>query len=336
MGTVTQLRSAGPNGTAAVDAFLTDLADHRQPSGVRTSPRTIRSYGTALRLVIDLAAPIGILDTAAGATAARTRFTGHWGKDKDGTAKSAPRTWNARYAAVSAACTYWRDRTWITGDPFAELAYQPVPRNAPGRVRPRTDINRLLADPRYPLRDRCLWSMLYATAARAEEILTMDVQRLDRRNRIGNVTRKGGLPDQVTWDVRTARLISNMLRDRTHGPLFVTERAAKGARHGEVRPENLTDDDRGRLGYRQALDRFATATTGLPDGPWTLHDLRRSALTHLSEDGMDVTMLMVKSGHRDIRSLAIYTKPSIEAVRRFEDAREVARGTWSANLDGRP
>lgn len=43
---------------------------------------------------------------------------------------------------------------------------------------------------------------------------------------------------------------------------------------------------------------------------------------------MDVTMLMVKSGHRDIRSLAIYTKPSIEAVRRFEDAREIAHGTW--------
>lgn len=43
-------------------------------------------------------------------------------------------------------------------------------------------------------------------------------------------------------------------------------------------------------------------------------------------------MLMVKSGHRDIHSLAIYTKPSIEAVRRFEDAREIARGTmltWS-------
>lgn len=335
MGTVTQLRP-GPNGTTAVDAFLADLAQHRQPTGVLTSPRTVRSYGTALRLVIEPAAPIAILDTAAGATAARTRFTARWGEDQDGNAQAAPRTWNARYAAVSAACAYWRDQEWITSDPFAGLAYQPVPRNEPGRTRPRTEIARLLADSHYPVRDRCLWSMLYATAARAEEILTMDVQRLDRRNRIGPVTRKGGLVDQVTWDVRTARLISAMLRERTRGPLFVTDRAAKGARHGEVRPEHLTDDDRGRLSYRQALALFAAATAGLPGGPWTLHDLRRSALTHLSEDGMDVTMLMVKSGHRDIRSLAIYTKPSIEAVRRFEDAREVAHGTWSATPEGRP
>lgn len=78
----------------------------------------------------------------------------------------------------------------------------------------------------------------------------LDVQRLLRRNRIGPVTRKGGLADQVTWDVRTARLLSAMLRDRTRGPLFVTARAVKGARHGEVRPEHLTDDDRGRLSYR--------------------------------------------------------------------------------------
>lgn len=29
---------------------------------------------------------------------------------------------------------------------------------------------------------------------------------------------------------------------------------------------------------------------------------------------MDVTMLMVRSGHRDVRSLTNYTKPSIETV----------------------
>jgi len=324
MGTVHEMPARGPDGKTAVDAFLADLAGRRQPSGALTSPRTVRAYGTALRLVLDLAAPISVLDTPASATAARTRFTDRWGA-------AAPRTWNARFAAVSAACAYWRDREWITGDPFGALAYQPVPRGEPGRVRPRTEIERLIANPRHPVRDRGLWSMLYATAARAEEILTMDVERLDRRNRIGEVTRKGGLTDRVTWDVRTARLISALLRERTRGPLFVTERAAKGGRHGEIRPGDLTDDGRGRLGYRQALDRFATATAELPGGPWTLHDLRHSALTHLAEDGMDVTMLMVKSGHRDIRSLAIYTKPSIEAVRRFEDAREVARGTWSPN-----
>jgi membrane-associated two-gene conflict system component 1 (EACC1) len=44
-------------------------------------------------------------------------------------------------------------------------------------------------------------------------------------------------------------------------------------------------------------------------------------------------MLMVKSGHGDIRALAIKTKPSIEAVRRFEDGCEVGCGRWLADHD---
>ncbi|WP_245974802.1 site-specific integrase [Thermomonospora umbrina] len=46
----------------------------------------------------------------------------------------------------------------------------------------------------------------------------------------------------------------------------------------------------------------------------TLHQLRHSRLTHLAEDGWSAPMLMALSGHENIRSLAIYTNVSTEAV----------------------
>jgi integrase/recombinase XerC/integrase/recombinase XerD len=78
------------------------------------------------------------------------------------------------------------------------------------------------------------------------------------------------------------------------------------------------DTERGRLSYHAALQAFKTASDG-----WIFHDLRHSTLTHAAEDGVEVTTLMVKSGHRDIRNLARYARPSAE---RAQQAREQARG----------
>lgn len=296
----------------AIEEFLHELAHTRQASGALTSPRTVLAYRRALQAVLAPQEPIGLLDEPAAATRLRTAIDDRWGQAATG-------TWNARLSALSAAMRCWQDRSWLATDPLRGLTLRSRAEPEP-RARPRRDIETLLRSQRHPVRERCLWAMLYATAARAEEILALDVADLDRANRMATVTRKGGRREPVTWSVRTARLLSAMLRDRTHGPLFLTDRAGKGARTGEIRPADLADDGRKRLGYRQALQRFSTATGG-----WSLHDLRHSALTHLAEDGMDTTMLMVKSGHRDIRSLARYARPSIEAVRRFEDDQQQRR-----------
>lgn len=49
--------------------------------------------------------------------------------------------------------------------------------------------------------------MLYETAARAEEILGLDVDELDLRNRRAKVHRKGGAADVIVWRTATARLL---------------------------------------------------------------------------------------------------------------------------------
>ena len=92
----------------------------------------------------------------------------------------------------------------------------------PGRVR---GYDKLLTDDRHGLRERVLWRMLYETAARAEELLSLDVEDLDLEFRRGRVTSKGGAIEYVHWATGTARLLPRLLRGRTSGPVFLAGRS---------------------------------------------------------------------------------------------------------------
>jgi integrase/recombinase XerC/integrase/recombinase XerD len=99
----------------------------------------------------------------------------------------------------------------------------------------------------------------------------------------------------------------------------LTDRKAKGINAGSVDDHDIDPDTgRGRLSYRRAEELFTAASGG-----WTLHDLRHSALKHLAEQGMNAPMLMVKSGHQDIRTLARYARPSLDAVQRWQVEQEM-------------
>ena len=111
--------------------------------------------------------------------------------------------------------------------------------------------------------------------APASEVLGLDVDELDLRNRKARVSRKGGAVDVIVWQTGTARLLPRLLEGRRAGPLFLTERRAQIALPaGDLDPGS----GQARLSYRRAAEVFATAT-----GEWTLHQLRHSALTHAAE-----------------------------------------------------
>jgi capsid protein len=57
----------------------------------------------------------------------------------------------------------------------------------------------------------------------------------------------------------------------------------------------------------------------------TLHHLRLSALTRDAEDGTGTPMLMARSGHTSVRSLAKYARVSAEAPARHQAERDPAR-----------
>ncbi|MDQ2791699.1 MAG: site-specific integrase [Actinomycetota bacterium] len=172
-----------------------------------------------------------------------------------------------------------------------------------------------------PLRDRVLWTLLYESAARAEEVLSLNVTDLGTSNRCAVITRKGGARDVIVWQTGTARLLPRMLAGRRRGPVFCTDRAARPS-------VALVDVDpttgQARLSYRRAAELFETHTASMPGGPFTLHQLRHSALTHAAEAGASTPMLMALSGHTSVRSLAIYARVSAEALGRWQAERDPA------------
>lgn len=178
-------------------------------------------------------------------------FTDRW-------AVASPATWNRNLACVRSACAHWRAQHWISGDPTDGLARAKVaPHRA--RSRSRTAIADLLTRPDLPLRERTLWALLYESAARAQEVLLLDITDLDRPNRRAVVCRKGGAVDEITWQTRTARLLARHLSGRTRGPVFLTDRAARvQLAVGDLDP----DTGRARLSYRRAAELFTSPAAG--------------------------------------------------------------------------
>ena len=181
----------------------------------------------------------------------------------------------------------------------------------------RDDLEAVLSDRALPLREKTLWRLLYETAARANEVLSLDVEDLDLVRRCADTKGKGGNDETLHWSTGTARLLPRYLDGRTSGPVFITERRARL----EVAVSDRTVDGHARLSYRAAANEIARRTG------WTLHQLRHSALTHLAEDGVDVPLLKAKSRHRSLRSLEIYVRPGDDAVRAVTDALDPTRRT---------
>ena len=148
--------------------------------------------------------------------------------------------------------------------------------------------------------------MLYETAARANELLALNIKDLDLGRKRAVVIGKGGHREVVIWASGTARLLPRYLDGRRRGPVFVT------TRQPNVVPadgDRCPDTGLGRLSYQMAWKLFSQASEGS-----TLHQLRHSALTHLGEEGVSAILLQAKSRHQDPRTLARYAKPGIEAV----------------------
>ena len=293
----------------AISAYLATLSGPEQ-RGTRTV------YGSTLRALtaeLSPAFPIGGLDREENVERLTGWFTDRW-------AHRAPATWNRNLDALRAAARYWIDQGWISSDPTRRLRRRG---RAPDRTRAiaRGDVEDFLAREDLELRIKVLARMLYETAARASEVLALDVGDLDLRNRCAKVRRKGNAIDVIVWRTGTARLLPRLIGGRTRGPLFLTDRQARVAlAAADLDP----DSGRARLSYRRAAELFTTATA-TPGGPWTLHQLRHSALTHAAEDGANTSTLLAFSGHTNVASLARYARVSAEALSRWQQQRDPCR-----------
>jgi integrase len=289
VGRVVPLATSEQALAAATEAFLA------QPSLARS---TRRSYDQTLtRLVRELGSdrPLSTLTVEAITVAVTTAWGGR-----------APATWNRQVATVRSFLAFCRRRRWLAEDLTVDLERRPEPADRTKAI-PPPQLEQLWRREDVGLREKALWRLLYETAARANELLALDVEDLDLANRRARVHSKGGAVEWVFWQTGSAQLLPRLLAGRTRGPVFLGDRRPTRAVAGlDLDPTS----GRARLSYRRAAELFHVRTG------WTLHQLRHSALTHAAEDGTNLPLLLARSRHASVRSLERYARPGPEAVAR--------------------
>jgi integrase/recombinase XerC/integrase/recombinase XerD len=149
----------------AVDAFLDQ---HHLARSTR------RVYAASLASLVAGLGPATAVGDLSGPTLA------DWFRGRYATA--APATWNRELATLRAAVARWRHRGWLAADLTGELDRR---RERIDRTRALTrgELERLFARRDLPVRERTLWRLRYETAARANELLALDVEDLNLANR---------------------------------------------------------------------------------------------------------------------------------------------------------
>jgi integrase len=280
--------ASGETVTAAVDRYL---------DSIKTA--TTRScYADTLARLVSRA---GDRDTASLLPEDYAAVMDRW----DGAAAA---TWNRHLSVLTSFTTWARRQESLAANPARRLERRKPARRS-DRAIPRARLDRLLTDDRHGLRERVLWRMLYETAARASEILALNVEDLDLEQRRAPVRSKGGDTEFVYWDTGAAHLLR--LPDgssRTSGPLFLAARRPVPARRAAPR-DICPHTGRVRLGHDPTRILFKKHTGG-----WDLHQLRHSAATHLGDQKVPLQLIMAKTRHKSPRTVMRYVKPGDEAV----------------------
>ena len=180
-------------------------------------------------------------------------------------------SWNSWLAAVGSFRRWAQAQGLVRAGLLAGIERRPQPRDEVAPIR-YEQLHTLWTRADIHVREKTLWRMLYETAARANEILALNIEDLDVGTRRAVVRGKGGHRQEVVWASGTARLLPRYLGGRGRGPVFVTHRRPNVA---PALVDVCPDTGRGRLSYQQAWKLFRRASG------WTLHQLRHSALTHL-------------------------------------------------------
>ena len=152
------------------------------------------------------------------------------------------------------------------------------------------------------LRDRAILETLYSTGLRVSELCSLNVEKVDTKNREFFVIGKGGKSRIVFISSRCAERIESYLNSRKDNlkPLFINLRAKKN--------EIDLDDEKRRLSSVsvESIVRNSALNAGIVKKV-TPHVLRHSFATELLRNGADIRSVQELLGHSSITTTQIYT-----------------------------
>lgn len=227
----------------------------------------------------------------------------------------------ARRAAAARTFLGWAAHTGrIPSDPSLRLAAPKRQRTLPGVLRQGQagdllDLAAVRADDADPVhvRDRAILELLYATGIRVGELVGLDVDDVDRRDRLVRVMGKGSKERTAPYGIPAARALDAWLDGGAGRRLL--------ARPGSG-PALFLGRRGARVDPRQVRSLVHELVAELPDAPDIgPHGLRHSAATHLLEGGADLRMVQELLGHASLATTQVYTHVSVDRLRRsYEQA----------------
>ncbi len=141
----------------------------------------------------------------------------------------APATWNRHVATLRSFTVFCRRQSWLQVDLCAGLERRPEKTDRTKAVAD-TSLEWLFRREDVPVREKCLWRLLYETAARAQEVLSLNVEDVDLGNKRARTTSKGGDTEWLHFQSGSARLLPRIIVGRQTGPLFLADRRPAPAR----------------------------------------------------------------------------------------------------------
>jgi integrase/recombinase XerC len=225
-------------------------------------------------------------------------------------ARGAARSTLARRAASARTFTAWALTTGQSSiDPGQSLA-SPRPHRVLPHVLAADEASELMdlpaADTPIGRRDRLIVELLYATGIRVGELVSLDIDDVDRSRRVLRVLGKGRKERTVPYGQAADRALEDWLR------LGRPDLAVEGS--GAA----LLLGQRGRrLDQRAARRVVHDHAQQLPAAPQLgPHALRHSAATHLLDGGADLRVVQELLGHASLATTQIYTHVSAERLLR--------------------
>lgn len=278
---------------AAIERYMAELVRRN------ASPHTIRNYRSDLTQFLEFFSPPSAQPPAPAAIDVhllREWLAGLHGKKLD------PLSVRRKLAAARSFFQYLvREKTVATN--VAKLLRTP---KAPGRIpaAPTAEQTNALVDGvaldsfkrPYPERDLAIFELLYGCGLRVSELVALNVEDFDLRERWVRVLGKGRKERQVPFATKAAAALEKYLAKRA---------AAQGERALLVnhRGSRLTDHS-----TREIVKFYARMISGASLHP---HSLRHAYATHLLSDGADLRAIQELLGHAQLSTTQKYTQVSL-------------------------
>ncbi|ASU78559.1 site-specific tyrosine recombinase XerD [Actinopolyspora erythraea] len=288
-----------------ITAYLDHLVVERG-----TAPSTLEAYTRDLRRY-------GLYLSGAGVVAASAVSADHVGEflatlrrgEHDGGIALAPASAARTIVAVRGLHRFAFLEGFAAHDPAREVTPPALPRRLP-KALPVDEVMRLLekgtVEGMRGLRDRALLELLYSTGARISEVIALDTDDLDERERTVLLNGKGGVQRRVpvgrpalaaveSYLVRARSALAN--RGSGDPALFLNSRGSRLSRQSAWTV------------LKTAAERAGVSTSVSP------HVLRHSFATHLLEGGADVRVVQELLGHSSVATTQMYTMVTMNTLR---------------------